>query len=242
MKNSAPESNHTRASFPAIEILSELQRLSGRSIGAEPARWSEWWQGVGEGRIALPADIAAAGGQSSSATFFGLRAATDRVVFVVDRSGSMRTPFDTGGRSRHAEAIDQLVRFLRQSGEDTRFSMALFSDQGVTWRSRLAPASEANLELARRWLDARRGELQADSAFSLQRGARPKEGLERHAPETCLRSIADPLEQSLRHRGGGTADILAQACGARHAAQRQDEVSVSDRRFVAGPEADERAE
>lgn len=135
------------------EILAELQRLSGRSIAAEPERWSEWWEGVRAGRIALPADVAAAGGQSTSAAFFGLHAVSDRVLFVVDRSGSMRTAFGTGGRSRHAEAIEQMQTFLRSSGADTRFSVALFSKKGHAWRSRLQGAGESNLELARRWLE-----------------------------------------------------------------------------------------
>ncbi len=135
------------------EILAELQRLSGRSIGADPGQWSAWWEGVRAKRIALPADIVAAGGQATSATFFGLHAVSDRVLFVVDRSGSMKTAFGTGGRSRHSEAIEQMQRFLRQSGADTRFNVALFSHKGFAWRNKLAPASEGNLELARRWLE-----------------------------------------------------------------------------------------
>lgn len=137
------------------EIVQELQRISGRAIGPEPERWSDWWQAVRAGRIELPADIAAAGGQSSSATFFGLRAVTDRVVFVVDRSTSMRTAFGTGGQSRHEEAIGQLVSFLEKSGEDTRFTVALFSDTGTCWRSRLTAATSTNLEQVRRWLEGK---------------------------------------------------------------------------------------
>jgi VWA domain-containing protein len=135
------------------EIVAELQRLSGRAVGADPENWSEWWQGVVAGRIPLPADVAAASGQRSSATFFGLHAVTDRVVFVVDRSGSMRTGFGTDGRSRHDEAIDQLLTFLERSGEDTRFTIALFGDEGLAWRSKLSPATATNRTLARRWLE-----------------------------------------------------------------------------------------
>lgn len=134
------------------ELLLELQRRSGRSIGADPARWSEWWQAVREGRVALPETLVAGGEQPSSATFFGLRAESDRVLFVLDRSGSMRQGFGTDGRTRHEEALAQLLAFLRQSGPTTRFSVALFGDKGVAWRSRLAPASDSNLELVRRWV------------------------------------------------------------------------------------------
>lgn len=137
------------------EIVEELQRFSGRAIGPEPERWSDWWRGVREGRIALPGEVEAAGGQNSSAVFFGLHAATERVLFVVDRSGSMSKGFGTDGRSRYAEAIDQLLRFLQQSGTDTRFSVALFSDEGVVWRTRLTPATTANMQLAQRWLEGK---------------------------------------------------------------------------------------
>ena len=134
------------------ELVLELQRRSGRAIGPDPERWSEWWQAVREGRVALPETLLAAGGQPSSATFFGLRAESDKVLFVLDRSGSMRQGFGTDGRTRHEEALAQLLTYLRQVGPTTRFSVALFGDKGVAWRSRLAPASDSNLELVRRWV------------------------------------------------------------------------------------------
>jgi len=135
------------------EILAELRRISGRAIGPVPENWSAWWEGVQSGRNALPEELAAAGIESSTASFFGLHAFTDRVLFVVDRSGSMRTALATGEHSRHDEAIEQMLRFLRQSGEDTRFSVAMFNAKGYAWRSRLQPASDGNLELARHWLE-----------------------------------------------------------------------------------------
>ena len=134
------------------ELVLELQRRSARSIGADPSRWSEWWQAVREGRVSLPEALVAEGAQPSSATFFGLRAESDRVLFVLDRSGSMRQGFGTDGSTRHEEALAQLLTFLRQAGPTTRFGVALFSDRGIAWRSRLAPASEANLESVRRWV------------------------------------------------------------------------------------------
>lgn len=171
------------------EILSELQRLSGRSIGAEPARWSEWWEGARAGRIALPADLAAAGIESTSAAFFGLHAVTDRVLFVVDRSGSMRTGFGTGGRSRHDEAIEQLACFLRRSGPDTRFSVALFNRSGEVWRGRLTPASEANLVLARGWLE----QNEPDGETRLFEGLRAGLGLDARGRLDLERSEADTV-------------------------------------------------
>jgi hypothetical protein len=172
------------------ELVSALQERSGRALGAEPERWSEWWKAVCEGRIALPEEVVERGGQNSSAAFFGLQAATDRVVFVVDRSGSMKSAFGTSGRTRHAEAIDQLVRFLRQSGEETRFSVALFSDEGVAWRSRLVAADRANLEAVTRWLESKppEGETRLYEGVRAGLGLDPKGriGLERCEADTVI--------------------------------------------------------
>jgi len=140
------------------ELVQELQRISGRSIGPEAAHWSEWWTAVREGRAALPADILAAGGFVTRAEFFGLHAESDRVLFVVDRSGSMQRSIGTAGRTRHQEAIEQLLQFLRQSGADTRFDVAVFGDEGKAWRTGLCTANEENLAQARRWLEAKQPE------------------------------------------------------------------------------------
>lgn len=171
------------------ELVLELQRRSGRSIGADPARWSEWWQAVREGRVALPEALVAGGEQPSSATFFGLRAESDRVLFVLDRSGSMRQGFGTDGRTRHEEALTQLLTFLRQSGPATRFSVALFGDKGVAWRSRLAPASESNLEQVRRWVRER----EPDGETLLFEGLRSGLGLDARGRLALERCEADTV-------------------------------------------------
>ncbi len=136
------------------DIAEALKLISGRSIGPDVASWNRWWSAVLEGRIPLIADRIAAGDAPTVATFFGLRPVTDSVAFIIDRSGSMRTNFGTGSRSRHLEAVDQAIRFLEKSGVDTRFSLTIFSDANrpETWRSKLSPASEANLRSARNWL------------------------------------------------------------------------------------------
>jgi len=148
------------------EILDELRRVSGRSIGPVPARWLSWWQAVLEGRVELPDQIEEDGEFVSRPAFFGLRPVSDKVMFVVDRSGSMDWTFGTAGRPRYAEAVDQLLAFLEQSGPDTQFGIVLFSDDGVRWRSELTRATEQNLAAARKWLERK----QPDGATHLYDG------------------------------------------------------------------------
>ena len=138
------------------EILEELQRISGRSIGIRPDLWNQWWQAVRDGRVDLPELDGEGQDAYTTATFFGLRPASDRVIFVVDRSGSMEGPMGTAGRARFDEAVFQLFRFLESAGEETRFSIVVFNDRAARWRNRLAPATSSNLAQARRWLEAKR--------------------------------------------------------------------------------------
>ncbi len=151
------------------ELVAELQRISGRSIGPMPDRWSRWWSAVQEGRIELAGEHDETG-TITRADFFGLRPATDRVVFVVDHSGSMGTQFGTGGRTRFDEAVEQLFRFLETSGEGTRFGLVVFNHQARNWRGELTQATPANLSMARSWLTQRAN--QPDGGTALAEGVR----------------------------------------------------------------------
>ena len=144
------------------EITQELRRRSGLKINEHPGRWRTWWRAVKAGQVNGkrskedgPVHITEAVG------FFGLRPVTDRVVFVIDKSGSMDAPFrsaqgSTASRNRYKAAIDQMVVFLEGMGESARFNVVLFSDGASSWRSSLQPATAANLRTARNWLGNRR--------------------------------------------------------------------------------------
>ena len=157
------------------EVLRELKRISGRSIGAHPERWKLWWKAVQEGRVQTVEDTA--DGAVTEATFFGLRPVSDRVLFVIDRSGSMRSGFGTTGRSRYEEAIEQMLGFAANLGEDARFGVTLFHSGATRWRSGLVRASDSNRKAVRRWLAAK----QPDGGTQLYTGlaTRPGPGQER---------------------------------------------------------------
>jgi Mg-chelatase subunit ChlD len=134
------------------DITRELRRRSGRNIGPHPERWTTWWRsrqaaGEAEGAGQDPA-------QATTAGFFGLRPLTDRVVFVLDRSGSMDSAFQGSGRTRYEEATEQLIGLLEDLGPQTRFRLILFSGTVEIWNDQLREASKADLGLARGWMRA----------------------------------------------------------------------------------------
>lgn len=143
------------------EIVDHLREISGRSIGAKPQAWGLWWKRVREGTIALASDEVNNGGGLSRPAFFGLQPVSDRVLFVLDRSGSMKAPFSYGDKSssvmstRYETAVAQVMSYLESSGPSTRFGLVLFSSDSVRWKRKLVEAKPQTLKQARKWLFAR---------------------------------------------------------------------------------------
>ena len=146
------------------DLVTELERRSGRSMGPHPERWRRWWQAVLEGRVSAGGDER--DGPSATATtaaFYGLRPVTDRVTFVIDRSGSAwvraavrPAPFE--GTSRGAQlalleqAVEQMMNFLQRRGaQRTRFNVVLvFRDGRDSLGARTWLAAASAREPARR--------------------------------------------------------------------------------------------
>lgn len=134
-------------------LVAELRRRSGTSIGAFPERWSQWWRARSSGALGEPAKAAA--GEATKANFFGLRPQTDRVTFVIDRSGSMETP-GPSGESRYHEALEQLAGFVEALGPQARFRVILFDSSVHIWKEKLQPATPAMLAAAKSWVGGQR--------------------------------------------------------------------------------------
>lgn len=135
------------------DILRELQARSELDLGLRPERWRTWWE-ARRGGQARPATDGEARTESS---FFGLRPTTDRLVFVLDRSGSMSRSFPpsepVGERewTRYEEAVERMVRYLESLGPEARFDVVLFADGAQRWRRELQPADRTHLRAARSW-------------------------------------------------------------------------------------------
>lgn len=140
------------------DIQRELVRRSGMDLGARAERWRTWWEAS---RTGAPRQEPGAG-LRTTASFFGLRPRSDRLVFVLDRSGSMDQPFGTAAgapegarsrkpRTRHDEAIRQMIRYLEALGAEARFNLVLFADGPKIWRKDLQPATPAQLKAVEAW-------------------------------------------------------------------------------------------
>ena len=87
------------------------------------------------------------------------------VVFVIDKSGSMR-------RGKFEQAREALLYSIRALGEEERFGLVAFSSTVRLFESRLLPATEANVVKAESFLE----ELEVIGGTDINRGL--KEGLD----------------------------------------------------------------
>jgi len=149
------------AGLQALRIEHEIERAlaarAERSYGFDPQRWRAWWAAVQRGELAPPRGDSGQDGQTRPG-FFSLQPWTDRVVFVLDRSGSMSEgfgPVGAGGerRSRWDTAVEQLCGFVAELPKGSRFDVVVFHDFAEIWRDDLVRADEESRRAVRMWLE-----------------------------------------------------------------------------------------
>jgi hypothetical protein len=143
-----------------FEILHALELRSGRKLGPNPESWRDWWAAVQKGEVKGQTPMTTGGeAEPTRPSFFGLKPVTDRVTFVLDRSGSMDTPFGKQPPGTHPkkhtrwdEAVSQLASFVEAIGEKARFNVVIFHDYAEMWKPVMADANKENRKAAREWL------------------------------------------------------------------------------------------
>jgi hypothetical protein len=169
---------------PRATIAQEMEGRFGVSLGMDPEHWRRWWSDVRAGRAPPPPDRNKRG--TAVGAFFGIKAKSKQVVFVLDRSGSMSssylddaglgtggtpvppgrgTPSGTGAGKgvvppsavqRWDEAKNQLYSFLAKSPPDMLFDVVLFHDGAEAFRGSMVPVNAHQIAELKAWL-ARHG-------------------------------------------------------------------------------------
>ena len=129
------------------EVRQALGVIAGRDLGLNPEIWAKWWKlSQDPATVLSPAPKH----QTTSSTFFGLRPVSDKLLFLIDRSGSMDAQFNHGN-SRFDEAIERLIYTLRDLGPKTQFRVVLFSDDAKTFETELTFATDSELKKLETW-------------------------------------------------------------------------------------------
>jgi HEAT repeat protein len=132
-----------------------LRLLTGQDHGPRSARWRAWWQAEGEAfRLPGPKDAQKAEAErqkrraenSTQASFYGLEVVSQRVAFLIDRSGSMQgramlQPEDRTEKPRASTrwevAKHQLMTVLPKLSEETLLNILFFGSDIRPWQDEL---------------------------------------------------------------------------------------------------------
>lgn len=140
------------------DVACALRRLTGKDLGFDPGPWKAWWEARRD------ASWPPAPTRESQVHFFHVPILSDRLIFLIDLSGSMREPSPQGGTKLDV-ARKGLLETLRPLSPSTRFGIVglgcdeegrYLEPEKKTWQGRpvLLPAVPAVKADAERWIGA----------------------------------------------------------------------------------------
>jgi HEAT repeat protein len=155
------------------DILETLTALTGEDKGISPEAWKSWHEARGgEPATARPDPAPGVGKEAGHTTFFGIPVKSTRVVFVLDRSGSMAEPAGwvpeeaTGAPKLPPELqkpagtrkIDvarwQLKKVLAQMPNGAEFDIVFYHGTFEVYKPQMIRLSDATRKEAYKYIDS----------------------------------------------------------------------------------------
>lgn len=150
----------------AHELAEILWRLTGKPFRTSGGRWKDWWDNEGAGfELVSESELRKIEReeeerrlrQISKTSFFGIRIESERVIFIIDVSGSMGEPtrgryVGSDGPRRMDVAKRELVRCLEALDKKSLFNIVPFSDFASQWRKSITERTPEALEEAKDFL------------------------------------------------------------------------------------------
>jgi hypothetical protein len=126
------------------DACEHLAQVSGQIYGMDAGAWSRWWAEAGESftypHVSPNAPYRSVATESANGYYYGLPLFAERLVFVLDTSGSM-----VGGRIVAAKR--ELVRAIGGLPDHVHFGVVVFNGRVAAWQNRLV-AADAKMKKA----------------------------------------------------------------------------------------------
>ncbi len=148
------------AQADAVEHLAEV---TDQIFGMETAAWQRWWAMVKD-TFEYPSrhvQVAYRSSKSTSGDYYGLPIFAERMVFVLDTSGSMTGP-------RIVAAKRELIKSIAGLPDHAHFSIVVFNSGVSLWQRELVPATDHWKQLATRYVNSQGTQLNTASYDALE--------------------------------------------------------------------------
>ena len=136
-------------------IAETLDKLCGLDLGCDPQIWKDWLTTVRGTGSFDPAEVVGrvASRRRYEVSWYGIPILSDRIIFVIDVSGSMDSAGGRDAKTRLMLAQEELIGVLRKLDSTTRFNILAFSWSCQAFRRRgLVKASPATVGEAVRFV------------------------------------------------------------------------------------------
>ena len=158
-------------------VVIALRKLTGQNIEAYEEPWAKWWEAnrAKYGDDGRPLQPVVSTPRASDVEFYGLKVRSDKVMYIIDISGSMlaekkakaTTATDTPGMKSdpkpdaHAARFSgpkieiaklELKRSLAALPKESSFNILAFNHAVQQFQQKMLPATDANKELAYAWI------------------------------------------------------------------------------------------
>ncbi|MHC4548658.1 MAG: HEAT repeat domain-containing protein [Planctomycetota bacterium] len=127
-----------------------MKAISGQDFGYAPDVWAKWLRDRKKGKLTQTGALQDRE-RISVGTYYRFKIFSDRVLFVIDVSGSMQWPNSEPNRIQVARR--ELVKAIKSLNEKTLFNMATFAGHVNMWNSDgEVSATEENKKKALAWI------------------------------------------------------------------------------------------
>ena len=153
-----------------FEVGRVLRSLSGANYTDDAAQaWRDWWAGV-SGTFEVQ-ELKPPSESKTSSAFFGIPVRGNRILFVIDNSGSMDWPtVEKGKDGVRRKGLDlakrELANVVEQLGEEDKFNVIRFSNGPEAWKRGLVKATPGTKKSFMKFVEG----LNADGATNLWGG------------------------------------------------------------------------
>lgn len=144
-----------------------LVELTGVDQGPDERVWSTWWDAFGTNFdfakvVRRKGGTKRKGNERTVTAYHGIPIRADKLVFVLDLSGSMSTKIEVKEKgtstgkpktsTRIAQAKKELIEVLQSLAETQSFEVIGFGTDTISFEGRLIPATKTNVEDAVDWV------------------------------------------------------------------------------------------
>ena len=149
----------------AVEMSDILWRLTGQPFRTNGKLWAKWWEDQGESfQIISGSELRKLEKEEelrrlrqtsrTPSQFFGIKIISQRVIFVLDISGSMNDPtrgkfVGERGEPRIEVAKRELANALDSLDRNSLFNVITFSSEVASWMDRISELTPATLQEAK---------------------------------------------------------------------------------------------